>query len=325
MKKLGLLVPAIACVCQGIAADKFTVNAEDLVNDNYKTMLKKAWITNKIKKNLKKKNADKSALLSVEQRLLDICSRHDSAKEFSKHIKTEWDTTHADKIILKVSRIVGYHDVPYNQTEVDFIIPGMIDGKQVEIGRKCFKMPGIHNLFLNIKFQEKKGAKVKFNQNCSEMFMQTGNGSSIKTINFTGANMSNVTDMESIFSGCKNLTSLNLSNFDTKNVINMEDMFNGCNNLTSLDLRNFDTQNVTNMKSMFFGCKSLTFLDLKNFNTANVVDMDDMFRNCHNLLSLNLDNFNIRNVPPLDLKHIFQGCLNLLNQEELEKELGING
>ena len=87
MKKLGLLVPAIACVCQGIAADKFTVNAGDLVNDNYKTMLKKAWITNKIKKNLKKKNADKSAtLLLIEHGIGTLVNKW----YVNLQIKSDW-------------------------------------------------------------------------------------------------------------------------------------------------------------------------------------------------------------------------------------------
>ena len=52
---------------------------------------------------------------------------------------------------------------------------------------------------------------------------------------------SKITDMSSMFSNCKNITSLNISNFNTKKVLLMSPMFSGCSNLTSLDLSNFNT------------------------------------------------------------------------------------
>jgi surface protein len=53
-----------------------------------------------------------------------------------------------------------------------------------------------------------------------------------------------------MFSGCDNLTSLDLSGFDTSQVTNMSDMFNGCYELTNLDMRNA-TFNATGYSSMF--------------------------------------------------------------------------
>ena len=53
-----------------------------------------------------------------------------------------------------------------------------------------------------------------------------------------------------MFSGCDNLTSLDLSGFDTSQVTNMSDMFNGCYELTNLDMRNA-TFKATSYLSMF--------------------------------------------------------------------------
>ena len=93
-------------------------------------------------------------------------------------------------------------------------------------------------------------------------------------------NTSNVTSMNSMFAGCKSLTSLDLSNFDTRNVTSMSRMFYNCKSLTSLDLSNFDTISVTDMFAMFSNCTSLTSLDLSNFDTSNVTSMIDMFNKC---------------------------------------------
>ncbi|ASV80908.1 immunoglobulin-like domain-containing protein [Enterococcus hirae] len=96
---------------------------------------------------------------------------------------------------------------------------------------------------------------------------------------FSQLNTSNVTNMESMFKGMRNMTSLDLSGFDTSNVTNMEYMFNEMSSLTSLDLSGFDTSNVTNMEYMFNEMSSLTSLDLSGFDTSNATDMEYMFAN----------------------------------------------
>ena len=74
----------------------------------------------------------------------------------------------------------------------------------------------------------------------------------------------------------KILKSLNLSGFDTSNVTNMSYMFSSCSGLTSLDVSSFNTTNVINMDSMFHACESLTSLDVSNFDTSNVSNMSMM-------------------------------------------------
>ena len=76
---------------------------------------------------------------------------------------------------------------------------------------------------------------------------------------------------------------LDLSNWNTNNVTDMNSMFYGCSNLTSLDVSNFDTSKVTDMNNMFYGCSKLTTLDLSNFNTSNVTNMGRMFYSCNNI------------------------------------------
>ena len=108
----------------------------------------------------------------------------------------------------------------------------------------------------------------------------------VKSIDLSGIDVSNVTNMRDMFAYCYDLTELNLSSFNTENVTNMYQMFRGCAELTELDLSSFDTSNVTNMYSMFYDCRSLTELDLSSFDTSNVTNMGSMFTYCSNLKTI---------------------------------------
>ena len=125
-------------------------------------------------------------------------------------------------------------------------------------------------------------------------------------------NTSQATSMQSMFMGCKKLTTLNLSNFDTSNVKNMSTMFSGCSGLKSLDLSSFNTAKVTDflgMYAMFSGCSSLTSLDLSSFNTSNVKNMISMFGSCKSLTKLSLGNFDTRSLQCFI--SMFDGCESL--------------
>lgn len=75
-----------------------------------------------------------------------------------------------------------------------------------------------------------------------------------------------------MFEGCKSLTSLNISGFDTSQVTDMHFMFSDCHSLASLDLSHFDTATVTDMRYMFRNCSSLTSLDVfANQNTFTAI------------------------------------------------------
>ncbi len=93
--------------------------------------------------------------------------------------------------------------------------------------------------------------------------------------------MSNVTNMRSMFYGCGRLTDIDFgANFDTSNVTNMSYMFGSCDALINLDLSSFDTSNVTDMRNMFSNCWKLEGLDLSSFDTSKVKDMSFMFYQC---------------------------------------------
>ncbi len=125
----------------------------------------------------------------------------------------------------------------------------------------------------------------------------------------TYLNTSEVTIMQSMFSGCEKLTTLDLSSFDTRKVTDMYSMFNRCKKLTNLDLSSFDTRKVTDMMFMFAVCSSLETLDVSSFDTRNVTYMRGMFQSCSSLETLDLCSFDTRN---LQYPHLmFFNCINL--------------
>ena len=133
--------------------------------------------------------------------------------------------------------------------------------------------------------------------------------SGLKSVDLSGLNTSEVTNMSSVFSGCSGLTELDLSGLDTSGVTNMSSMFSGCSGLTELDLKPIDTSAATNMSGMFNGCGSLEAVDLRKLNTSNVTDMSYMFNGCGSLTELELSKFDTSAV--LSAGHMFSDCAEL--------------
>lgn len=100
------------------------------------------------------------------------------------------------------------------------------------------------------------------------------------------------------FYGCESLRSIDLSGLDTSNVTDMSYMFSGCSKLSSLDLTSLDTSSVTDMRSMFYMGygSSLASLNLSSFDTSRVMYMDSMFSGCSSLASLDLSSFDTSSV-----------------------------
>ena len=65
--------------------------------------------------------------------------------------------------------------------------------------------------------------------------------------------------MNVMFGECETLKELDLSNWDTSNVTGMEFLFDGCIALRKLYLTNFNTKNA-DLGGIFNQCKSLTDL-----------------------------------------------------------------
>ena len=152
-----------------------------------------------------------------------------------------------------------------------------------------------------------KNGSVEANTIGSGMFAYLEN---VDTLDLTGLDTSNTTDMSHMFRDSKKLTSLDLSNFNTFKVIYMNNMFYNCTSLTKLNLNSFDTSKVVNMSHIFDGCSNLENVDLSNFNTSNVINMEGVFQNDTNLKEIKLgDNFKTNKVTTM--LAMFASCSSL--------------
>lgn len=136
---------------------------------------------------------------------------------------------------------------------------------------------------------------------------------------------SKVTNMTSMFQGCKSLSSI--PNLDTSKVTNMRTMFKECSKLITIP--QLDTSNVTNMTSMFESCINLTSIPF--LNTSKVNYMSSMFQLCQRLVELPAldtskvtttssmfsDCYQLQKIPKLD----FQKNEYLVGMFHLNKEL----
>ncbi len=145
------------------------------------------------------------------------------------------------------------------------------------------------------------------NANSANLFALGSKLVSIEGLEYV--NTSEVTSMNSMFSGCSNLTSIDLSHFDTSHVTNMSSMFSRMRSLTSINVSNFNTSNVTNMAYMFQDLSSITSLNVSNFNTSNVTNMASMFKNLTNISTLNISNFTTSSVT--NMSGMFAGMSSL--------------
>ena len=71
-----------------------------------------------------------------------------------------------------------------------------------------------------------------------------------------------------MFRECSSIKSIDLSSFNTTNVNDMRSMFEECSSLKKLNLSSFDITNVKDMTNIFYGCSSLKKNSIKINNSS---------------------------------------------------------
>ncbi|HGW2854598.1 TPA: BspA family leucine-rich repeat surface protein [Enterococcus faecalis] len=220
----------------------------------------------------------------------------------------------------------------YSGTEKDWVVPNEINGKPTKITSDTFhnggKNPesvtiqagrfgkvGVEGSSLRGLFQQERTIKSidlsgLDTSNVTDMGYMFQAASALTSVNLNGLNTSNVRQMDYMFDTyASGLTTLDLSSFDTSNVVNMSNMFMSSTGLQTVNLSSFNTSKVYQMSYMFWNCSSLTNLDISNFDTSNVEEMRYMFAGCSKLTSLNLSNFNTSKVRMMNM--MFENCSSL--------------
>lgn len=114
-------------------------------------------------------------------------------------------------------------------------------------------------------------------------------------------NVSNVTRMEAMFYDCQAFNQP-IGNWDVRKVEDMNHMFSGCEKFNK-PLHAWKVGNVTTMEGMFEFCKAFN-QPLDNWNVSNVTDMQAMFFDC-NAFDQPLNNWDITHVTS---DSMFEGC-----------------
>lgn len=169
-----------------------------------------------------------------------------------------------------------------------------------------------------IVFKAEGGKKAKAPSSCKNLFCDFYLGGSVTSIDCSGLDTSEVTDMSWMFSYNVSLQKLDIRSLDTSNVKNMSYMFSGCVALKYLDVSGFNTSKVEDMYAMFGGANEevhgvgVEELDLSNFDTSKVTCMGSMFNECLNLKKVMLSSFDTSNVSgESGFVQMFHGCIKL--------------
>ena len=100
-----------------------------------------------------------------------------------------------------------------------------------------------------------------------------------KYIDISDWDVSNVTDMTSMFDGCEELESVgDISKWDVSSVTDMSYMFAFCKSFNQ-DLSCLDVSKVNSMIHMFFDCKKFN-QDISNWDVSNVTVTYGIFYHC---------------------------------------------
>ena len=134
-------------------------------------------------------------------------------------------------------------------------------------------------------------------------------------IDISDWDVSNVTDLGFMFSGCKQLKSVgDLSNWDVSKIEYMGGMFAGCENLKSVgDLSRWDVSNTEDISGMFGWCENLKSVgDLSRWDVSNTEDISGMFRGCKELKSVgDLSKWDVSKVEHMNQMFYNSGITNI--------------
>ena len=132
----------------------------------------------------------------------------------------------------------------------------------------------------------------------------------IKKIDVSFWDVSNVTNMYSIFEYCKNLESVgDLSSWNVSNVTDMNCIFKECFSLISPgDLSEWNIKEVSNFDYAFYNCVNLKYIgNISFWDMSKVRSVKKMFYNCERLTDIgDLDNWNLKNAK--NIRGMLFGC-----------------
>ena len=125
-------------------------------------------------------------------------------------------------------------------------------------------------------------------------------------------NVSNVTDMQYMFSFCKKFNG-NLSGWNLKNVEDAKFMFKLCESFEGKGLEKWDVSNIEVSRGMFFNCKKFN-TNISKWKLSKCVDASFMFDGC-TTFNQDLSSWDLRHL--YDYEDMFYCCpINLYEEKQ---------
>ena len=135
-----------------------------------------------------------------------------------------------------------------------------------------------------VEYGENNNIIMRWNEtilDCSNMFSNT----SIKTIDLSNFDTSEVTSMEYMFKDCNNLSYFNLKNNDLSNLKTMKGIFINCINLNNITLENIDFNELTSLNEMFNN-SLISNIEFINLNFKKLTSLEKAFSNIDSLKTI---------------------------------------
>lgn len=136
------------------------------------------------------------------------------------------------------------------------------------------------------------------------MFYDSG----VYDVNLESLNLNKLTNGREMFCGAERLISVKLPNTSLTDV---ESMFHDCTNLTSVSLRSSGL--ITTVAYAFENCTSLPAVDISSWSLQNTENASGLFSECKSLETVNLGNLGIKEGVLKSLGATFSGCEKLKN------------
>lgn len=158
------------------------------------------------------------------------------------------------------------------------------------------------------------------NEELNGILLQKIEDSKNRTLDVSDIDVSNLETLSGMFSfeEMKYIDKIiGFDSWDVSGISEINFLFSGCGNLKQIQgLENWDTSGIKEMTGVFFLCRNLESLDLSGWDMSSVTYTKNMFAGCSNLKSIgNIENWKIKNISdPYYLnkfKYMFDGCKKL--------------
>jgi uncharacterized protein YjbI with pentapeptide repeats len=181
--------------------------------------------------------------------------------------------------------------------------------KQYDIGgtvyKTLIKADGFKtNAFKHLVFN------CKFDADLKELF--EGN-IFLRSVDFSGADMEDVTEMDGCFNNCSKLKEVIFSSergtANLRNLVSMYCAFAECTKLKEIDFTGVNLTSLSNLSKAFVDCSKLEAIKFGDNNMQNVEQAYQMFKSCEDLKAVTLGEAEFSKCQ--DFAEMFDGCKEL--------------